>query len=283
MRICLRSGQITVLALLLGLLGLTVGLSAASRTLSDLRQVSYVDSGVRAYAAAEAGLQAAIADYVQNNTIRCGATPTSFNLTTNPIDGISTLTYKICNATQNYAYMSALSKDDVFQVTLPAGNPSAIGSVDVVWSDDNAAMEIISVNSSYQVTRRVAKGQGAAIPANTNPAHNATSVSNCFNSTTCNFTGMESCAQGVSIGTSPTPLFIRVKPLGGSAVSNVNVAVCGRSSGNPVAISSQTIVIEATATTTNGTVKRLQAVQNPVALPSMFDNVIFSGGSLQKN
>ncbi len=278
MRNCLRSGQITVLALLLGLLGLTVGLSAASRTLSDLRQVSYVDSGVRAYAAAEAALSAAIADYVQNGTIRC-ATPTSFDLVASPIDGIQSLTYLICPASQNYALMTSLAKDDVFQVTLPTGNPAGISAVDVLWNDNNASLEIISLNAANQLTRRVAKGLSGSTPANTLAAHNAVAASSCA-SVICNVSGMTSCAQNVAIGTSPTPLLIRVKPLGDATVTSVNVAVCGRNPSGSTALSTQTIVIEATATTTNNTVKRLQAVQSPTALPAFFDNVIFSGGSL---
>lgn len=62
-----NSGQVIVLILLLALLGVSVSLSALSRTLQDLRQTTEIDESSRALAAAEAGVEIGIQRILSDN------------------------------------------------------------------------------------------------------------------------------------------------------------------------------------------------------------------------
>ncbi len=104
-----RKGQVTILALLIGLMGLTIGLSMASRSLSDFHQVTIVDQGTKALAAAEAGLQYALNQLNYNNASQ-NCTPSSVaSLPTNVVSSlanISGVNYNICFNTVNYQTMT---------------------------------------------------------------------------------------------------------------------------------------------------------------------------------
>src|SRR3989344_601354 len=120
-----RRGQVTVLILLLALLGLTGALSVASRSLSDLRQVSQVETGTKALAAAEAGLQKTLGDLnagtlTFNEATGCSSGP----ITGIVIDGLDMsdpvgrppLTYSVCGNTADYVWDDDLAADDVLEV-----------------------------------------------------------------------------------------------------------------------------------------------------------------------
>lgn len=276
MNSCLKRGQVTVLALLLGLLGLTLGLSVASRSLSDLRQVSYVDSGTRAYAAAEAALQRAIYGYTQLGQAANCQTQTVTPVPAGFTGG--TLQYTICPSAQTFASQTSLAKDDVFQVTVPTGNPDGLTAVDVLWNSNLASMEVISIDTSFNVRRSLIRGQSATQPSNSSQTATATS---CNTSPTCTTAGMTSCAANITF---TNPSVLRVKPIIGSGgPTSVNVVVCGRNASGATALSTQTITITATATSADGTVKRVQAIRTPPQLPSVFDNVVFSSSGITKN
>ncbi|MBI3887452.1 LamG domain-containing protein [Candidatus Microgenomates bacterium] len=125
----LRSGQITVIVLLLSLMGLTIGLSQISRSLSDLKQVSYVDSGTKAYAAAETGMQYAL-NQLTSGTVYCPSDGTykQVDLTNIRLGGISKLEYRVCptrasgDLNGTIAEYPATKADDVIQMDLTANN-----------------------------------------------------------------------------------------------------------------------------------------------------------------
>ena len=71
-----QRGQVVVWIMLVSVVGLTLGLSIASRTLSNLRQSSELEGANRAFSAAEAGIERALYDLEQTGIVESVLTPT---------------------------------------------------------------------------------------------------------------------------------------------------------------------------------------------------------------
>ncbi len=276
-----RTGQIAVLVLLLSMLGLVVGLSATARSLSDLKQVTYVDAGTRALAAAEAGLQ-----YAFFNASLAGAGPDCSTAPDNVITGLSlsgikALTYRICQVSKNYITVPGVLKDDVVEVDLTNSNPN-LQSIDVSWKGD-ASVEISVLDSDNTLRRYAYNANTAAGLGRNNGFAPGTPGSNCsvgcdpsFSSGSCSYFG----EIPFKLGTPPVQArLIRVRPVYQS--SDINI--CGRVAGNSNSnFGLQYYRIVVTATTSNGSVRRLQADRYPAGLPAVFENVFYSGGDIIK-
>jgi len=75
---------------------------------------------------------------------------------------------------------------------------------------------------------------------------------------------------------------LRIKPLAGVGGGTTDIAVI--SSGTTSwTLGPATYTVSATATMVNGTVKKLEVIKTPPALPGVFDNGFFSSGSISKN
>lgn len=274
----MRNGQITVLVLLLALMGLTIGLSQVSRSLSDLKQVTYVDSGTKAFAAAESGMQFAL-NKLSQNVVDCPATPPFSKVTPVPT-GISTITYTICPNDAGVVVLPVKS-DEVLQLDL-RGQPANLQSLDILWKSttNNVAIEVISVDSSNVLTRYSYNANGMTPPtANgfATPSVGSTCIDPPTGSNVCTDTSFNtgSCLQNV-----PRENLVRIKPLYNDAV----IMICGRASGkSPQRLDGQTYLITVTATANNGTVKKLQTQKILPALPSIFDFAMYSGTGINKN
>lgn len=264
-----RSGQITILVLLLSLLGLTTALSVASRSLSDLKQVTQVDVGTKAFAAAEAGLEFALNEFSRNFNPDC--TVQTANLT---IPGISGINYTICPNSKDYASWTNVFKDDVFQVVFPTNNPNNLKSANVLWENPAAAIEIDVIDNGGTVSRYFSNPVGSTTA---NGFATGSNVANCISST-CNdpaFSSWSSCVIGIA--NIDNASMIRIKPL----YANSSVAICGQTAGgSPGRIPLQNYVITVTATSTNGTVRKIQVIKTPPVLPAIFDNVLYTSGSI---
>lgn len=295
-----QKGQVTILALLIGLLGLTVGLSVASRSLSDLRQVTVVDQGTKALAAAEAGVQYALNQL--NNSVVPNCDPsTSASVPNLTLSNISGVKYNICSGTNSYGVYSVIPQDDVVQVNL-AGQQPNVKSLSVVWKNSNASVEIIKVNldnntGAISETRYLFNGTGTdanylakisgnnfapSVPASSNNCVRTSGSSLCADAT---FNG-GSCAGSFGEipytgqpGQQSGDIYLRIKPLYGSTDVSVCVAPSGGSSGNLALAYYQ---ITAIATSSGGVTRKIQTTQASNYLPSIFDNVFYSGGSLLK-
>lgn len=109
-----ESGQILVLVLLVILVGVTVGLSIASRTLSNLKNTAELDQSNRAFSAAEAGIERALSA-LQADPQACDA-PSSCAA---DFEGISADVVVSTVGGNDRAFgINALAKDDVIQANL---------------------------------------------------------------------------------------------------------------------------------------------------------------------
>lgn len=303
-------GQITILVTLLSLLGLTVALSLVSKTLSDIRQVAYVDAGTRAFAGAEAGLQ-----YALKNTVWTSIPDTQTNCNTAPVNDITStlsltglkstagLTYKVCLMSQSSQVLNALNvaRDDVVQFVVGGDPASLTGDTNLKYLDVNwtgsASLEIIVIDKNFSSgnysLRRYAYNPYGSILSN-GFAIALTAVGNCSavaNVCQC-YTGVNDSSTGIGsfcyrpdctlVGTTRAQV-IRIKPLFQSASLNV----CGRDSSLvsysiPGSAANYGIIV--TATAANGTVRRLQTSRaaGSSGLPAVFDSVFFSFDNISK-
>lgn len=119
-----ESGQVIILILLIGLLGLTVGLSILSRTLEDLRQTTEIDESARALAAAEAGAEVALQDLAD---LSGGYIATA----TETFDNKTSYSYTIDSEAPNFiAPDEPLPADEIYQVNLDGYTG---GSLTLYW------------------------------------------------------------------------------------------------------------------------------------------------------
>lgn len=272
-----RRGQITIFVLLLGLLGLTVGMSAASRSLSDLKQATFTETGTKALAGAEAGLQYGLARLNTNS----GPTPRTDCLTNNAdstysditsnigLTGFTKIKYRLCSDVTDYYYKSQLAVNDVYDLDISSLFPvgGTVNGFRIHWSSTNGAVEAAYLDSSYAVKRYAVNG--SSLPAGQN--NFATGVSG---NGSCGPTG----GSYFDITGLTSGLLLRVKTIG--VVSDISI--CPLSGATILTQKVPTSRVEVMATTTGGTVKRLSSEKTTNGLPSVFDNALFSGGSLSQ-
>jgi hypothetical protein len=288
-----KRGQTVVLVLLLSLMGLTLGLSQVSRSLSDLKQVTYVDAGTKAFAGAEAGLQYALSNLttkINNNesistdcTTNIPAT-SALNLGSN----FSSVTYTLCANSSATVFYPAVPSDEAREIDLsPALGVNGVTGVNVAWynaTNSNTALEIIAVVDNnfnlrryfYDPTNPVGTGFLSSYQVGSGGCTNT----NLINSNgRCTSPSAGSPAIPISL---PAYKLLRIKPLAGVNGGPTDIAVISFGT-TPRILGPATYTVSATATMVNGTVKKLEVIKTPPALPGVFDNGFFSSGSISKN
>lgn len=285
-----RRGQITLLVLLLGMLGLTVALAAASMSLQNINQTTQTDQGTQALTGAEAALQFGVANYNPSNGYLDCTDPASnyTDIGTGISDtaslGFSKLQYKICKeGSTAYGEYLSLPKDEVFQVNVPQTvTPGTSDKFNVGWKNNNSAVEVSvvyknSTTNALSLRRFAVNGDGFT----PNPANNfsASSPSPCAN--TCGQTSYgstSSCYTAIpatdSNNSNAPAQFIRVRRL----YSSGDAVVC--LPGKDLQVSK--LVVYGVAKTKSGAVRRVKADLSAPAMPAIFDYAIFTEGFLSK-
>jgi len=284
------------------MLGLTVGLSAASRSLQDINQSTQTDSGTRALAGAEAGLQYGLTKFDPSLPATSypfcisspAPTPVPVPMTT-PFPGFNTgsIGYTICREPNKaYAETIGLAKDDVLQVE---PSPSIDHAV-VMWKGFNSAVEVsvlyYSVAGGYEVQRFAFNSNSTSNAGNNfvraDPGAPCVIAAN----RSGQFCGDDSYMAGSSctanteislISGTKTAKLIRVRRLynsGDTAVCGQKIVPLGTLAYASMDIPSLSVI--GTATTTGGTTRRVQASITPGVLSGMFDYAIYTEGALTK-
>lgn len=289
--VTLKRGQVTVLVLLLGILGLTVGLSVVSRSLSDLKQASYVDFGTKALAAAETGAEYALNQISSpsfssaNLSTQCNtatpsqqqvydaANPAGNKITLDASTGVQSVYYSICPDSSGYSQKSNVAKDEVHQVDLNTpGSGAWTSNIRVIWQSPAA----VEVSVLYQDLSGAYTIKRFAYNSSANTVINA-ATGTLASSNDCLGTTLPVGSTWYRVPadlTGTNAIQVRVRPIGNSS----SIFVCGATP-----LPGQFYTVISKAVTTNGTVKRVQVTRDIFGhLPSVFDNVIYSGGSLVK-
>lgn len=126
-----KEGQILVMALLVSVIGLTIGLSIASRSISGLQQTGTFEASNRAFSAAEAGIEQALQSLKTATPIPGTPIPTAVVTLT---ENRSSFNYSIAalgSGTAAYQVDGVL-KDDSVEVKLAGGVGG--GGLSLFWS-----------------------------------------------------------------------------------------------------------------------------------------------------
>ena len=154
-----QNGQVLLIVLLVMVVGLTMGLSVASRSTTDVKISNQLEQSSQAFSAAEAGIESALKGDIAIST--CGSSPAG---------GLGSASYSVCvdpaNATSGLFRLNNISKADTFTLWLTSHDSSGnlqLGpsfdysgsSLDLCWNG-NAALETTIVyydGSNYKVKK----------------------------------------------------------------------------------------------------------------------------------
>ncbi|OGD86189.1 hypothetical protein A2Z23_03170 [Candidatus Curtissbacteria bacterium RBG_16_39_7] len=257
-------GQALIILLLIMVVGLTVGLSIATRTITDLRISTQTEESQKAFSAAEAGIEDALRRdltvYTTQTDIATGQSvgQATYSTTVTPVGG----------DTDQFVTKQPVVQDDVTQVNLD-GIPTP-SSIKVYWADDN------DPESSLEVTLVYLDGTEYKIQK---WAYNAgTGCSTHSNGFVCaaaggsfagrNFKGKSDLIPLGPLPSYPNPKILRLRPFYGQA--SIAVQTTG---GN---LPRQSWEISSTGTTGQVT-RKIEVTRSLNALPPIFDYVLYSG------
>lgn len=270
----MKQGQILIIVLLVVVVILAVGLSVASRNITNLRTSTQTEQSQRAFTAAEGGVEDVLS--------RISTIPSGSSLA---ID-VGGLTANV-NVTSSPVYEQKITTEEVGQVDLTAlgGN-----QVQIEWASNNpqsgeapaegpASIEVSLVYGSgvadYQVARWFFAGANP-------PAYvlrgNEVLGSNIANSTnSCTSSKYVNCML-VDLSRAPSyilPRILRIKPFW--------LATTARVSGDGFDLPPQQYEVKSTAATEIGVTRSVEVVRSALPhLPAVFDYALFSEGDIIK-
>lgn len=262
-----RQGQIVLIVVLLTVLGLTVGLSLISRTVTDVRISSQVEQSGRAFSAAEAGIESAMRVQSSANTstgnVQLGDAQAEYSVEQQG-GTTDTIEFPVTSVGQTQSTWMMVHADDgsldESGYSYPADSP-----LDVCWSGDVPAM-VVSIIYKESGEYRMAK---AAYDPNVSRGNNFLPAD----------TGGLFCGGGyaykktivpsadLGIGSGAQLILLRLTPVYMSASSAVK----------PTAILPvQGRVITSVGKTSTNVTRKIQVNQGYQILPSLLDFTLFS-------
>lgn len=297
-----KSGQILILVLLVVVVALAVGLSVASRNLTNLRTSAQADQSQRAFTAAEGGVEETLTKLNSvstvitnggankvNGCLRDTADTTKANCDLTSQSGVTGAVQVVAQK----SFQKTVGLGDVAQVNLKNALAGTTFSVEWGKSDEvnpKPTMEFTFVcdntaancavggtgTSTTNVSNIVSGGYGQARFAYQAEAVGGQSaLSSCGTST-----NGYSCKVTFSLPSSGTQnvLLLRMKPFW--TRSTILVTPTGAQAASfPV----QTYQITSTATTDTGVSRKVQVSRDALPqLPAVFDYVLYSGGDIIK-
>ena len=272
----MKSGQILILVLLAIVVVLAVGLSVASRNITNLRTATQSEQSQRAFGAAEGGVEYELAKLDGlKDTIALNGTFTEPG-------GVDVGDQKAqVTVTGSRKFEDTIPLGNVGQIDL--GNADSGKQVKIEWANSNkenewsgdgpASVEITQVygTSFYSQKRYFAAGIDARSNENVKSVSGDATLSNCpgFNDTG----EYKKCKM---VTTLAQARILRIKPFW----ADTTVRVSGESGFNlPI----QTYDVTSTATTDIGVTRRVQVTKTALPqLPAVFDYVLYSESDIKK-
>lgn len=283
----MKSGQILILVLLIVVVSLAVGLSVASRNLTNLRISTQTQESQRAFSAAEGGVEDVLSrletlatpgSQSQTDLISVGGYNDTFDV------GDTPTTVQVFG--RNVYTVQEVKLGDVAQVTLVHPGPPPtyyLGILTIQWpKDPHVSLEVTLIcenaapannclsaetqNGTYEQNRYAFQGP--------NPPSDQ-SVTSPYTWQDCNVTG-DTCSVTIDLRTAGTnPKILRIKPFHNNVI---DLTV----SGSP-ALPTQIYEINSVAKTELGITRRVQVTRTALpALPAVFDYVLYSEGDIVK-
>lgn len=267
-----KSGQILVLVLLVVVVALAVGLSVASRNITNLRSSTQTEQSQRAFSAAEGGVEDILSKL---NTLKTDSEVNSASgkSITVPVGDLSANV--IVKAVSTFITGSPVIEGQVAQIYLD-NNPTDPAGVRIEWAKKGTNEErepaslyvniIYQSGSTYADYRQLYSGGWAG--------EDTSNEIGTFNATNCTSADYAKCADitFASLGIS-NPLFLRIRPYW----SPISIRVSGAN------VPVQNYEITSTASTAEGVSREVKVVRHayPV-LPAAFDYALYSEGGIVK-
>lgn len=257
-----KSGQILILVLLVVVVALAVGLSVASRNLTNLKTSAQTEQSQRAFAAAEGGIE----DVLSRLTEVAATIPPGGSVTQD-VD-VGNLTANVTISSSN-TYEFIVDVGTVGQVNL-AG---ASGQIQIEWANANdpvEAAEPASIEATQVSQSGSAYGQSRTAWSGGNfPGRNESG----FATPTCTPSAAFKLCTRIPLDAGA--LSIRIRPFWVKAT--VKVTSVGGSF--PV----QAYNLTSVASTETGVTRKVQVVRTALpTLPAAFDYVLFANGDIAK-
>lgn len=263
-------GQALLILILVMAVGLTVGLSLSTRSVSDLKVSGQTEDSSRAFSAAEAGIEAAL----KGDTALSGTVG----------NGSYALTILTAGGNDSPFSLGDLAVFDTYTVWLVGHNstgdvdvtvtPYTGTSIDVCWDKADSASDVPAMEASvlYKDGTSYKVWRGAYDPTSSRTASNNFNYSN-VSSAVCAGKTQNKVTIDLSFLTG-TKIALRLRPF--YAKASVSVVP---SSGNP--LPGQGLSISSVGTA-GQTTRKVVVTQSYGSLPSIFDYVLFSGKDANK-
>lgn len=299
-----KSGQILILVLLVVVVALAVGLSVASRNLTNLKTSTQAEQSQRAFTAAEGGVEDVlsklntVANVISNNT-----SITTGGKTCSPVAGGGQANCELQNASTTTGVAGTVNvvASKTYEKTVEPGDVAQInlegfaGQFDVEWAKSGDPVDV-SLEFTFVCTGNISPPYrcGYAGPPDSytdmvsGQAYGQHRVAYTTNLTMGGKqTGFVTCSGGSAPFTCKnsftTPASANVKVLRMKPFwDRVTIRVTPRAS-DLALFPVQTYAITSVATTDTGVSRKVQVYRDALPqLPAVFDYVLYSGGDIIK-
>lgn len=281
-----KSGQVLVLVLLVVVVALSIGLSVASRNITNLKTATQSERSQRAFSAAEGGVEDILSRLNQVvSDIKTGYPTSTSGCTIDSSTNSATCPVSVgeISATVNVkaenTYESKIELGSVGQIDLKPADTTA-DRIRIDWSKTGASGD--SADASIEVVEyfKTSAGsygqnrwffQGSAGGSNETGTFSSSAVpcSNIAPFNHCSVVNLQTGTQDFRV--------LRIRPFWG----NSTVRVSAFDSGENIPL--QTYRLESTASTSEGITRKVQVIRNALpVLPAAFDYALFSSGSITK-
>jgi len=271
-----NSGQIVLILVLITVVGLTIGLSLISRTITDVRISTQIEQSGRAFSAAEAGVESALKGAVAGGptgTVTFPGVSASYNVAN--IGGeVAPLSFPLTAVGSTQTVWLADHKSD--GIDLDENSTYPVGSTfTICWGTDPNKNPALLLSLYYKDTAtniyKVAKLAYDPIPGRSNFYPKDDNVNSCSNNyrykKTLSATGIPP-GDGFGISSSNTILLaLRIQPV----FDDTAIAIVPTAS-----IPVQGKLITSIGQTATGVVRKIQVTQGYQVLPTLLDFALFS-------
>lgn len=264
-----NSGQVVLMLVLITIVGLTIGLSLISRTITDIRISSQIEQSGRAFSAAEAGVENALKASViggPTQTVTLPGASGSYSVT--QVGGTTAVvSFPVTSPGEvQTLWLSDHNADGTLNES--SGNYSPSASLDICWGTDLNITPALAVNLFYKsgTTYKVVRGAYDQNAASRGNGFAAVDSAGSYCSSNFRFKKTITPTTDFGLAGSDKLLFLRVTPVYENAVFAVSPSAN---------LPAQGKVITSVGQTDTGVVRKIQVTQGYNVLPAILDFALF--------
>lgn len=262
-----NSGQVVLLLVLLTVVGLTIGLSLISRTVTDIRITSQIEQSNRAFSAAEAGIETALKSSAVEPTGTVNLPGASADFQTKSIGGTTSVYYfPYTNAGKTQTlWLIAHNSDGTLNLSDPAPYPLD-SSFEVCWKINSSNIPAMIMTLLYQDGSDYKISKQAFDPIPSRSGFNGADAIGGYCDGSYNYRVVITATTTFSVPVTGKLIAMRLQPV----YSDTSIAI-NPSSSLPV----QGKQIVSMGQTETGVVRKVEVAQGYFALPEIFNYTLF--------